>query len=330
MTTGPISTTFLNPAELLPSEWQRLAEGPLYTFNPGLIRSSDDRWILAYRVVGTDGRRRIGICRLDRDFGVVAGSAKALSDSFSFKNPDVYPPVALDWFADPRLIRLQGRLFIYWNSGWHEPRNHQFLQELDERSLHPVGTPRELVLEGAERRKLEKNWMLFESGDRVLAVYSVQPHRVLACELSGTNDIVCRDLACVEWSPMAYPACHGGIRGGAPPQSAGGLLWSFCHTVHDGPDGYVYRAVAYAFSQRPPFSPSQAPFASLPLYHGRLPARRHVRLNPAVGEVIYPCGAIRVNDQWVISWGLNDETCAVSTLSEDTVHSTVSPRNGPL
>ncbi|MFM9031026.1 MAG: hypothetical protein ACKOTF_10165 [Opitutaceae bacterium] len=305
-----------DPQELLPEVWSKLAAGPLHTFNPGLERSADGNWILAYRVVAADGRRRIGICRLDHDFRIIPGSASPLSDTLVFQQPKTYPAVALEWFADPRLLRLKGRLFVYWNSGWHEPRNHQFLQEIDETTLHPIGNARELVLAGTERRKLEKNWMLFEHAGRALAVYSVQPHRVLECDLDGAGDIFCREIAAVEWSPQTYPACHGGLRGGAPPREADGLLWSFCHTVHDGPDGYDYRAAVYAFRSEPPFAPALSPIRPIQLWNDALPARRHPRLNPAVADVIYPCGAQRDGANWVVTWGLNDERCALSVLPQ--------------
>jgi len=31
------------------------------------------------------------------------------------------------WFADPRIFILGDRAFLYFNSGWHEPMNHQFV-----------------------------------------------------------------------------------------------------------------------------------------------------------------------------------------------------------
>ena len=327
---GPISRQILfDPQELLPDAWSKLTAGPLHTFNPGLERSADGNWILAYRVVGADGRRRIGICRLDPDFRIIPGSASPLSDTLVFHQPNSYPAVALEWFADPRLLRLRGRLFVYWNSGWHEPRNHQFLQEIDETTLRPIGKARELVLEGAERRKLEKNWMLFGHAGRTLAVYSVQPHRVLECDLEGAGDIVCREIAAVEWSLPGYPTCHGGLRGGAPPRPADGLLWSFCHTVHDGPEGYDYRAAVYAFRPESPFAPAWVPVRPIQLWNDTLPARRHPRLNPAVGEVIYPCGVQRDGENWVVTWGMNDERCALTELPHAALAAAVAAVDAP-
>lgn len=323
------STLFFEPEELLPAAWSGLAAGPLHTFNPGIERSADGNWLLSYRVVGADGRRRIGICRLDRHYRLIPGTAAALSDGFVFRAPNSYPTVVLDWFADPRLLRLQDKLFVYWNSGWHEPRNHQFLHEIDEATLRPIGTARELVLAGAERRKLEKNWMLFGQAGRTLAVYSAQPQRVLECDLGGSGDIPCREIANTDWAAPEYPACHGGLRGGAPPRLAGELFWSFCHTVHDGPEGYCYRPAVYAFHATPPYAPAATPVASLDLTRGPLPVRRHPRLNPAVDEVVYPCGAVRDGRDWVVSWGLNDERCAISILPQSLVEAAVVPWHAP-
>ena len=50
-----------------------------------------------------------------------------------------------------------------------------------------------------------------------------------------------------------------------------------------------------------------------------MPPRVYPKLNPAVGEVVYPCGAARSAEGWLISYGLNDERCAISWVSDATV-----------
>lgn len=316
-----------DPAALLPDAWQSQATaGPVRTFNPGLLRDpAGAGWLLAYRVVAPDGARRIAISRLKSDFGLVDGSAVALTDRVRFRPGAEYPDVARRWFADPRLYWISGRLFIYWNSGWHEPRNYQFLQELEPRTLEPVGEPRELLLRG-ERQKLEKNWTLFSSGrDELFAVYSIGPHRVLRFALEGEGDIVFDEVIRTEIALSEFPPCHGGLRGGAPPVLHQGRWWSFCHSVHDGSDGYVYAPAAYAFSAVAPFAPVLLPRTTLSLHNPFGGQRTHERLNPAVGEVIYPCGAARDGTRWVVSHGLNDEYCALSFLSDEVVRATLRP-----
>ena len=313
------------PEALLPAAWREFpAAGPMRMFNPGLLREGSG-WIFAYRVVGPDARRRIALCRLDGGLRVVADSAVPWSDCVQFRAGHPYPEIATRWFADPRLYRLANRLFITWNSGWHEPQNHQFVQELDAATLRPAGPPRELLLSGP-RQKLEKNWTLFGGdGGRVRAIYSIQPHRVLEFSLAGDGDIAFDEVASTDWVAAAYPKNHGGLRGGAPPFFAGGHYWSFCHSVHDGPAGYRYAAAVYRFAASHPFAPTDAPVAPLDLAASLRGHRAHPRLNPAVAEVIYPCGAARADGRWLISHGINDESAAISIVAESDVMAAMAP-----
>ena len=278
---------------------------------------------------------------------------------------------------------------MYWNSGWHEPRNHQFLQEFDPATLRPVGPPREMILAGT-RRPLEKNWTLFQapgahlpvggnspcvpllpqratgdpsgmvwpvpflpqratggpsgmvwpaSGEAgpptgrctpdpsggLFAVYSVTPHRILQFSVAGEGDVRFEDAAVTEWALGAFPACHGGLRGGAPPVLHDGRFWSFCHSVHDGPQGYCYAASAYCFAAEGPFAPLAEPLHPLPLAISLSRQRAHPRLNPAVDAVIYPCGAVWDGTRWVISHGINDEQCALSLVPHSAVVAAMRP-----
>jgi len=304
------------PEELLPDAWRHfLTAGPVRVFNPALIRDADG-WLFAFRVVATDELRRIAVVRLDRTLTAVAGSGVALTDLVRFAPNGEYPTQALEWFADPRLYRFGARLFIYWNSGWHEPRNCQFLQELDPKNLHPIGCPRELILRG-QRQPLEKNWTLFGDGP-FYAVYSPAPHRVLGFSLTGEGDIEFADIS-------VTPTDNAGLRGGAPPQLADGHYWSFCHTIESAADGYRYAAAVYRFAATAPFAPTDTSAGVLALGNPFGGKRLHPKLNPAVGEVLYPCGAAHDAGRWLVSHGINDEHCAISLLSAAEVRGALRP-----
>lgn len=312
--------------ELMPGEWRQLAEGgPVRMFNPALL-ADGDTWLFAYRVVASDGLRRIGLCRLDRSLRVIDGSHVALSDGFRFRTEASYPGVVRNWFADPRLYRFAGRVFVYWNSGWHEPQNHQFLHELEPTTLRPIGCARELTLHTGKRQKLEKNWTLFGGDDRGFrVVYSVTPHRILHAELLGEGDFACEDVANTAWSLEDYPRNHGGLRGGSPPQQTANGFLSFCHSVHDGATGYRYVAAAYRFSGHGGFAPTHRPTRHLQLHNPFGEKRVYPALNPAVAEVIYPCGAAYDGARWLVSHGINDEHCAISVLTEAEIDRTLAP-----
>ncbi len=310
--------------ELLPDNWKGFtAQGPVRTFNPGLLRDRGG-WIFAYRIVGPDGVRRIAICRLNHALGVIAGSQCPLSDQVRFRPGAEYPEMATRWFADPRLYRFDQRIFIYWNSGWHEPRNCQFIQELDSVTLQPRGYPRELILRG-ERQKLEKNWAFFHRPEemKLYAVYSILPHRVLEFSLERETEIVFDEVSRVEWPMGSYPPHHGGLRGGAPPCLHDGQFLAFCHSVHDGVNGYRYLPAVYGFASKLPFAPTARPIKPLDFGNQFGALRNHAKLNPAVGEVIYPCGAAHDGTRWLIAHGINDEYCGISLVDHAAVLASV-------
>jgi hypothetical protein len=317
-------TTVFNNATLLPSIWRTPErETTVRTFNPALLRDGSG-WLLAYRVVcEPELLRQIAICRLDEEFRVIPGSQLPLTDWIPIAGAESLAPEASTWFADPRLYRFEGRIFLYWNSGWHEPQNYQFLQELDSATLRPVGSPRELVLRGT-RQKLEKNWGLFEN-DGLYVIYSVNPHRVLAGSLAGEGAIQCVDAAVPTANAGGFARDHGGLRGGAPPQRVGDHYYSFCHSIENAAAGYRYVPSVYRFAAKFPFSPTDMPQTSLAFDIPAKSRRSLPKLNAAVNDVVYPAGAAFHDGKWVISFGIDDERCAVTALTMDEVMRTLNP-----
>lgn len=281
-------------------------------FNPSVLRVANG-WIMAYRVVGPDAHRRIAMCRLDRAFRVVDGSAVPFSDGI------VLPEVTGSerprrWFADPRLYVMDGQHYVYWNTGWQLPRNHQLMQPFDPLTLRPVGPSRLLVLD-APRQDIEKNWAFLEEAPG-FAVYSTTPHRVIRCDFSGDGPIACSDAVTVQADFGRFTDLHGPVRGGAPPVKVGGPYWSVGHCVSlaDGSGTARYLPTLHAFQERPPFSPLRAPRAPLPLGNPLGARTVHARLNRAVGEIVYPSGAAFVEGHFVVSYGINDEHCAIAVI----------------
>lgn len=318
----PVTIVFDN-RELLPPAWRTAQDAAVRTFNPGLIRDGAG-WLLAYRVVTEPAlQRRIALCRLDAEFRV-ASAPMPLSDGIRFSHPELLPAQATHWFADPRLYRFGKRLFVYWNSGWHEPQNCQFLQELEPTTLRSIGAPRELMLR-AGRQKLEKNWGLFECDGALYAIYSVNPHRVLTFSVGGEGPIACEDAAPPTPNPGGFAQIHGGLRGGAPPQQVCDHFYSFCHSIENGPSGYEYVPSVYRFDARPPFAPTDMPRCALPIALPHVGRRQLPKLNPAIGDIVYPSGAAYAEGKWVVSLGVDDEHCAVAILDHAAVLATLAP-----
>jgi polysaccharide pyruvyl transferase WcaK-like protein len=314
--------TLLSNHGLVPPCWEIAQDEPVWCFNPGLIRVND-HWLFIYRIILKDQKRRLGLCRLNNDFEIIPGSLQGLSDLITFSPSISYSEHVQHWFADPRIYWFGDKLMLYFNSGWHDPHNHQFFIEIDPVSDKPIGHARELILEG-ERQKIEKNWMFFGNGP-VYAIYSVSPHTVLSVSLTDPDYIICQQVAQTSLQNTPYTSSLS-LRGGAPPYDKNGHYYSFCHVLHAAPEGARYEACVYEFSSTFPFAPTRLPYQKLPLQNPQGMKRDFPQLNPAVTEVIYPCGAQFHEGAWVVSYGINDERCAIATLTEAEVDSCLTPQ----
>jgi hypothetical protein len=191
MKNNPVKTTFSN-ADLIPTAWQ--GNEPVescHVFNPALT-CYRGQWLLAYRVVLEDGRRRLAICRLNAQLEVMADSVVALSDAV----------VGADqWQADARFCPLGERLLLHFNSGAKRP-NQIYVVELDATTLLPLGPARPLVSAGS-RQVVEKNWMLFEHEGALLAIYGIAPHVVMRLAVGGAQ-VMCTPMQASSWDADGY------------------------------------------------------------------------------------------------------------------------------
>jgi hypothetical protein len=304
-------------AELLPGAWQCLSRGgPVRVFNPGLLRL-DSGFLLAYRVVLPDGRRRLGLCRLDRDLAVVPGSPVPLSDRLTVETADGPGSHEAGWFADPRLVQWGAGVWLHWNSGVHQPRNYQFLQQLDPVGLGPTGPSRELVRrEGCA--PIEKNWGLFAVGEELWAVYSLAPLRLLRLTAADPRRFVFDDIGRGCWDDTRYARRFGELRGGAPPQAVAGQWFAFAHSRFRTSRGIRYVPAAMAFAGSPGrWRATGCCARPLPLPNPFGDRFVHERLNASVAGVVYPGGSAHEQGEWVVSYGINDEHCAAVRLDHE-------------
>ena len=238
------SARIFTAAELLPPQWSNPSRsGEPRFFNPAIAACAAG-YIMAYRVVLSDGLRRLAICRLDPNLAVEPGSQLPLSDLLSPPPERQYPGQAHRWFADPRLIVHENRLLLHWNSGSHQPSNHQFLQELDGQSLTPAGRSRELVLPGNQAR-LEKKGAGLRGGappvlrqGRYVAVYhscyqTRTGSRYVAGCLTYSGEPPFAPFACAE-NPLALPNPFGNRFGQERLNSTVAEVVYPCGALYDG------------------------------------------------------------------------------------------------
>ena len=151
-------------------------------------------------------------------------------------------------------------------------------------------------LAGPERR--QKNWAPFLHGDRLMFVYSVQPHQVLKCdEQSGLCEIA-------HTVHTELPVQD--LRGGTNLQLVNGAYVGFLHTTKP----LQYDTYLYAFSATPPFQPVS--FLDQQIFWARDWPIELPYVEFSTGFVILdrPEGTY-----WIISFGQNDSRPLIAIMS---------------
>jgi predicted GH43/DUF377 family glycosyl hydrolase/glycosyltransferase involved in cell wall biosynthesis len=327
----PLKLKIYNNLDLVPEPWIRArghapagAGNDWYVFNPTLVRLTD-AYVMTYRVVDEVHKtRRIASCKLATDLSIVPGSVTPLSDLIEFEGSDGFTQRTLTWHADPRYFRLGTDLYVFWNDGSVKPGNHQFLLKIGPDGLTPAGKAR-LVRKTPHEARIEKNWQFFDSPQGVHVIYENRPLHLLTADLSGSGAVVCREVVKTDWV-TAYEDKFGHIRGGAQPVLHHGSLLTLAHSSHKNSHGkLVYHPWFYQFEAQHPFSVTHRPkgpfmFAVPGLDKPRLP-----QLNKQTAAVVYPGGLVIEQDRTVMSFGVNDEACAVGVFQTEDILDSMEP-----
>lgn len=314
-----IAAPFANEL-LVPLAWQE--GGAARAFNPTLA-AVPGGYAMCYRVVqdGSD-LRRFATCRLDADLQVVEGSVTPLSDEVTFVADDLSER-SLVWHADPRYVRLGDQLYVLWNDGANRPANHQFLAPMTSDGLHLAGPARELTT--PNRRTVEKNWAPFEVDGSVFITYKSRPHVVLSLDMDDSAVQLVAEPAHQTGFASTYEVMFGILRGGAQPVRDGNSFLVLGHSSFEGVHGRTYRAAFMRFEAKAPFRVTEMSTLPFDLPNELGTEFAFERLNEVVGDVIYPCGLVPDGDEWVVSYGINDERCAVTRIRRADVEASMGP-----
>jgi predicted GH43/DUF377 family glycosyl hydrolase len=288
-----------------PSEWR--------VFNPAICSISEG-YILAYRIIGCDGKRRMALCKLDAALRVVTNSVVEISRLIKFDTRLGYSEKTKNWFADPRIFILNNKHFLYWNDG-NDNLNNQFIIEINTETLSLVGEPLNINIRG-ERKHVEKNWGLFFQ-DELKAVYSFFPLRILSVETQDEHAISFIDDKIFNFQ---VPEDLRELWGGAPPIEFNGNYYCFSHVVEQHEQLKQYRAGVLSFK----IDFEQNKLISLNVGKIELPNPfqdkfRYEKLNPYLESAVYITGAVRWSEGWLLTYGINDERCAAYYLPDEDV-----------
>lgn len=285
-------------------------------FNPGLVRRPDGLWLMVRRSEITDGmlfgKNGIWACQLKEDLTPVGGPALSWPES----GPD-------EQFEDPRAVYWNGQTWIgcvnfTWFADGSWTGAHQVLgmfQDDDDwtsiaRRDPPVGTNN--ASGGDTGGFHNKNWVWFFYDDKLHLIYTSDPWHVV--EFGGNwDEQINHAVGAVKWK-------FGLVRGGTPPILVGDRFYTFFHSSLPwrGRFRRYYMGVV-AFEAKPPFAPVL--WSHVPLLTGSQndPWQQRKPL------VVFPCGALFENDQWLISFGINDLKCGWVKIPHEDILKLISP-----
>jgi len=258
-------------------------------FNAAIFER-DHQFHLCYRLqsfdheLQKDGISRLAIASLDDELQPI-------------RNHLLETPTGND--EDPRVIVGRTTYLAY---------NHNYTQHLtvlDEGlQIKDVITP-----QYAGRKTIEKNWMWFQQGDDLFCIYSIVPRWIV---LKWNTKFEAEEIVNEE---VRFDWPWGELRGGTSPiQTSPTEMHMFMHSVFDPPGSKKHLYVAgYIGIDARTFMPTSI---------GRYPCMVPDPTEPRVGsKVVFPCGAVKVEDDWLISYGHHDTTIRIDRLkNEELLH----------
>ncbi len=284
-------------------------------WNPGLLHYKGKLWMsYRYHMREEDARCGTAIVELDPRTFQPTGSSQHLALS---------GPTGKEHHEDARLFLFRGEPHISFTEmrGYMPGVNYTCVIRYAKLKLRgnrwqvvDVFQPRWAANDG---RAKEKNWVFFEQGEKLHAVYSTGPQHVVI-ELDGERVIRDYTTPGAAWS-------WGALRGGTSPiaQSDGTFLSIFHSSLAtEQPPHFVrYYAGAYTFEGKPPFAPIR--ISTRPIMAGSEEDGHKVDPRFVAGWkpfVVFPCGLEREGKDWLVSLGVNDWQCAVAHLTTEQLH----------
>lgn len=287
-----VATSLVDPSRLAPA-----ADGRRFNCS---ILDHGGRRLMAYRVGWSP--TRIHVAELGADLQPVATTPI-----------DLPHPRCAAGQEDPRLFLFGGILHLIF-AGLEWKGGRLIVSQMVARLGSDLRAERVWEPKLADRRlPMEKNWMPFESGVDLHAVYTIRPHRVLLLDVAGGTAATAHETP----DPPAgiWPGWE--LRGGAAPVRVGDEFYSFFHGWRRSKragtptgDWYDYATGVYTFDAASPFAVRRVCRAPIWLAD---PARESLNVTRDK-TVIYPCGALLDNGRWLVSAGQHDAECLIGTF----------------
>lgn len=211
---------------------------------------------------------------------------------------------------DPRLFYHRGKLHV-WYIGWQGHRkikgNNFKANVLYARLNNTTFAVEEIFFPKLrQRNEWEKNHSYFDWHNELFCVYSIYPHKVL--KISGETDLWSYETVNpIEWS-------GGYARGGASPVLVGKEYYHFFHGMKEVRSRRRYSVGVAVFEAKPPFRIKR--LTPDPIMGGNFKLGQFT-------DIIFPCGAVLVGNEWIISGGIADKYSEIRAYPFDEIERTL-------
>lgn len=297
----PISETKVIDSKLLADGFKGMAGQHIKATNwfNCSIAEFKGKYYLAYRLERPPfcARIRIGMCELNDNFIPIAHTNKILNLHSKLAGfADNYH------VEDPRLFVFNNGLYISYTDGY----------QMAQAKINPetFEVSENFYIQKPNPARTEKNWTFFEYDGRIYSVYNTSPHVIFEMDDNSWTEKY-RTKFDHNWK-------WGEIRGGTSPLRIGDKFISFFHSALDitrnGSKGKQYFAGAYMFEAEPPFN--VVAISKEPLLAGEFISEAIPRLWNKI-FVVFPNGAVRKDDKYIVSFGYNDYQCRLAEISDE-------------
>lgn len=208
---------------------------------------------------------------------------------------------------DPRAIARGDNLYLMWVGVHSVEMDRAMMVEAELDADYRLVWKRPCNYSGADR--CEKNWVPFLQDGALHCVYGYDPHTILRCGDRGWRLIHARE---VDWGWS-----YGEVHGSTPPVWHNGRWYCFFHSARIESNVKVYYVGCYTMARD--FSVEAV--TARPIMAGGthafvephdLPWRPGSRVS-----AVFPCGALVLGDEWLVSYGFFDAELRVARISVD-------------
>lgn len=265
--------------------------------NPSIMEY-EDGYLFTWR--HSWGNARTRMTRLDKNFAPV-GDAVVLN---------LTHVEASRCQEDARLFYHQGKLHVWYTGYRYDTKRKKWIANTlvaklgkdfrTEYIFHP---------HIPNRNEWEKNNSYFDHQGELYCVYSIAPHRV--------HKTYCEQVQQTWETTTNHHWQYGHLRGGASPSLHNGEYYHWFHGMTERGGGRLYTIGIAVFEAQPPFRITRITHDPIDI--------ADPSTNPKPGvDVLFPCGAIFVNGQWVVSMGVHDKWTEIRFYDSAFVESSLS------